>query len=173
MYLFVRFRGFAPASRCIRRRRQEDEARPESRRDQDLILGADDDTLNAGGMFDERHAGVGTEHKHALGQRIGDDGSTCDERDAPATPGGLTDAEIENVMVAAAVLDEETLVVARGAERAVGQIECSEALVGRPARIADAEAPRTIATSPGDIEIAPRLDHEIAQPVAMQDIDRP
>ena len=55
---------------------------------------------------------------------------------------------------------------------AVGQIDRGEDPAGRPARILDADAPRSAAVAdPTTIQVAAGLDHEVAEAAAAKDAD--
>ena len=109
------------------------------RRHHHVVARGDDHAFDAGQPLDERHALLGSEDEHARRQRVGEHRARRDDRDAASALRGLAEIGIDDVVIATAVLHEEPLVVARRAERRIGQIDRREAAVGRAARILDAE----------------------------------
>src|SRR5688572_20575091 len=65
-------------------------------------------------------------------------------------------------MVPPAIPHEEPLVVAGCTEGLVVQLQRGEDAVGRASRVADARPPGAVASAPRCIEVAARLDHEVA-----------
>jgi len=72
-------------------------------------------------------------------------------------------------MIAPAILDERPFVITRGTERTIRQIDRRENMVRWTARILNAEMPGMAILQAGDIQIAARLDHEVADVVRAED----
>ena len=131
-------------------------------------MGAHDDPLDLGSSFDERHAGRRSKNEHALAERVGDHGPVRDQRHTSGETRWFPGREIDDVMVAPSVLDEEPLIVAGRAEGAIRQSECREDAIGGPARVVNAQTPWPISPMSGDIHVAPGLDHEVSESAAPQ-----
>jgi hypothetical protein len=144
----------------------------QARGDHHLVVGADNHALDTGQPFDQRHSRLRAEDEHAFGERVRQHGAVGYQRHATASSRRFTGPQIEDVVVATPVINEEPFVVARRAECSVRQIEHRKAAIGGSARIANAEPPRPIAARPGHVEIAAGLDHEVVQPAVAEHLDR-
>ena len=121
--------------------------------------------------LDQRHAGDRTQDEDALRQRVGDHRAVGDERHAPALARRLADPQVEDVVVANAVFHEEALVVARGAERAVGELDGRERRV-LASRISNPQPPRMPIALAADVHVAAGLNHEVPQPAIAEHLHR-
>src|SRR6185369_13614226 len=83
--------------------------------------------------------------------------------DAATATRRLAHVRIEQVVVAATILHEEPLVVPGRAEGAILEVERREARAGGAPGVPDAHAPGAIAVPARDVEIAARLNHEVAE----------
>src|SRR5262245_51361533 len=75
-------------------------------------------------------------------------------------------------MVPPSVLNKESFVVARRAERAVRELDFRKDAIRRSARVLYAEFPRVIARASGDVEVAAELNHEIVKAPLEKDVAR-
>ena len=134
-----------------------------------------DDTITpstSGNRSIKRHPLFRSQDEDALGERVGDHGPTGHQRHAAAAACWLSGLQVQDVVIADAVLDEEALVIARCAECAVRKLDRGEAgSVGGP-RIRDPQFPRPIVSPSADVQIAAGLDHEIVQATVTEDPDR-